>query len=515
MATTATPPPLTEAEVARQLPTIDPRHSTAAYNAGLAALDYGLEDLGIPLMEAAIRHNPNDHRLHQVAGLLYRQIDAREKAIPAFTQAARLAPRDARIAHSLARAHLEAGLPCFELFKAALRLAPQDEEVMLGLIAAVMQDEGPAAAIDLAEAVVAKHPGWLPGQETLLQLRWQNGMRDEFTLRMEQALLQQPRNLGLWRALIVALMHADRFEDGLDAARRGRAAAGDDALFDANEAACLAELGSPGADALFERLAPLNDVTVHVRHVRHLLRSGRAGQAAALALEHVAGPAAHMFWPYLATAWRITADPRWEWLEGDPRFVGVYDLADRLPDLAALAERLRGLHRWSNQPLEQSVRGGTQTDGMLFTRIEPEIKALRAVVSEVVAEHVAQLPPRDPTHPLLAARRDARVRFSGSWSVRLTGGGHHANHMHPMGWFSSALYVVLPPPESRGAEPAGWLTLGEPQAQLGLAVEPFRFVEPKPGRLVLFPSTMWHGTRPFDAGERLTVAFDVATPPPG
>jgi hypothetical protein len=35
-------------------------------------------------------------------------------------------------------------------------------------------------------------------------------------------------------------------------------------------------------------------------------------------------------------------------------------------------------------------------------------------------------------------------------------------------------------------------------------------VEPKPGRLVLFPSYMWHATRPFRAGERITVAFDIA-----
>jgi hypothetical protein len=56
------------------------------------------------------------------------------------------------------------------------------------------------------------------------------------------------------------------------------------------------------------------------------------------------------------------------------------------------------------------------------------------------------------------------------------------------------------------------LTLGEPQAELELDLEPHRLVEPQPGRLVLFPSTMWHGTRPFEAGERLTVAFDVAPP---
>jgi hypothetical protein len=111
----------------------------------------------------------------------------------------------------------------------------------------------------------------------------------------------------------------------------------------------------------------------------------------------------------------------------------------------------------------------------------------------------------------LAFRRDF-VRFSGSWSVRLLSGGRHVSHVHPQGWFSSALYVALPPLEDRGPEPAGWLTLGEPSNDLELDLPPFRLIEPKPGRLALFPSTMWHGTKPFAEGERLTVAFDVATP---
>jgi Putative 2OG-Fe(II) oxygenase len=35
-------------------------------------------------------------------------------------------------------------------------------------------------------------------------------------------------------------------------------------------------------------------------------------------------------------------------------------------------------------------------------------------------------------------------------------------------------------------------------------------VQPAPGRLVLFPSYMWHGTIPFhDAQPRTTIAFDV------
>ncbi len=57
----------------------------------------------------------------------------------------------------------------------------------------------------------------------------------------------------------------------------------------------------------------------------------------------------------------------------------------------------------------------------------------------------------------------------------------------------------------------GWLSLGECR-ELVPDLSPVRLIEPRPGRLVLFPSTIWHGTRPFPSGERLTVAFDIALP---
>ena len=42
------------------------------------------------------------------------------------------------------------------------------------------------------------------------------------------------------------------------------------------------------------------------------------------------------------------------------------------------------------------------------------------------------------------------------------------------------------------------------------ALGPDYFVEPEAGQLVLFPSWMWHGTRPFrSTGSRLTIAFDL------
>ena len=307
------------------------------------------------------------------------------------------------------------------------------------------------------------------------------------------------------------MLQGSRYTEALAVIARARAALGPSATLDAFETVCMAEQGeTERADALFAALGPIEHVTMTARYLRHLLRSGRPEQASAFADQWQGRDPDNLLVPYQSAAWRLTGDARWQWLEGDPRFVGVYDLADRLPSLTVLAETLRRLHLSRHHPLEQSLRGGTQTDGALFSRIEPEIRALRQVIVEVVEAHVAQLPPARPGHPLLLSRRGP-IAFAGSWSVRLTGAGFHVNHVHPAGWLSSAFYVALPDAAMGGPDQAGWLSIGE-ATELGLDLPPIRLVEPKPGRLVLFPSTIWHGTRPFSEGERLTVAFDVARP---
>ena len=491
-----------------------PNDADAAADAGLMARRCGIEEEVLPLVCAAADANPNHARLWQVLGLMGRAVDDPQISTKALGRAAQLAPGDPLIAHGHARAELEAGRDAVALFDKALRLAPQDESILLGRAAAqVAEGRWDDAKSELA-ARLRDNPSWLPGHATLARLRWMTGQRDTFTSSMEEALARVPGDRALWRELIVTLMYADRYDDALDAIGRGRAAVGNDVMFDVNEASCWAEKGEvEKADRLFAAIGRLeNDSSAGVRHVRHLLRSGRIEEAARLAETWIGHPEALYFWPYLAAAWRLLGDERWAWLEGDSRLVGIYDLSGAIPSLDALAERLRSLHFAVGQPLEQSVRGGTQTDGNLFSRADPEIRTLRQAVVDAVRTHVDQLPPPDARHPQLSVSRSAPIRFSGSWSVRLNSGGCHANHIHPAGWFSSALYVALPAPEQRGPEPAGWLTLGEPQAELHLPLEPFRKVEPRPGRLVLFPSTMWHGTCPFDEGERLTVAFDVALP---
>lgn len=489
----------------------NPSDPDAVFRAVILANRVGLDTAALPLARAGAEANPADPRMWQVLGLVQRRLDDLAEAVPALARAAALAPDDALIAHSLARANLEAGLPAVELFERAHRLAPNDSMVLLGRAAAYFADGRLDDAIDGLEAQLRLYPAWIEGHATAARLRWVRGEREDFAVSLEEALKAAPAAVPLWRELADTYMPAALYERVHETVVRARAAAGENPVFDALEAVATAEQGRiEEADLKFACLGGIEHITMAARYIRHLLRAGRPAEASAFADEWAGRDPGHLLVPYQSAAWRLTGDPRWQWLEGDERLVGIYDLGDRLPSLEALAERLRGLHLSLHQPLEQSLRGGTQTDGPLFSRIEPEIRALRAAIVAAVEGHVAQLPPPAAGHPTLIGTR-APIRFAGSWSVRLRDAGFHVNHVHPAGWISSAFYVALPEGAMGGEDHAGWLSLGE-ASELGLDLPPIRLIEPKPGRLVLFPSSMWHGTRPFAAGERLTVAFDVARP---
>lgn len=477
-----------------------------------AALSAGEEDVAIPIVQVAAERFKAPRLWHWLA-LLQRSLDEHVDALASLEQATRLAPGGPKIAHARAQTAMEAGLPSVALFERALELAPQDGSIVAGLAAARnAEGEGERAAAELA-AILEQAPLWTYGHEQLAQLVATLGRSDRATDSLEQALSRHPESQLLWQTLLGVQLRRGAYETLLPTIERARAAGVDSPEFAIYEAVHAAEFDrSTFPPALFEG-APRHAVA-HIGNwrIRHLLRVGEQERLLAeIDAELVRQPSVEI-WSYAATAWRIACDPRSEWLEGDPRLVSITDLNSGLPPLGELAATLRVLHGAKGEYLDQSVRGGTQTDGPLFCRIDPLIRKVRSVVVEAVTAHVRQLPPLDSRHPMLGQRRDRRVRFSGSWSVRLRSGGRHSNHVHPQGWISSALYIGLPDRAHGEPSNAGWLTLGEPDEKLNLAVAARREIEPVPGRLVLFPSWMWHGTRAFREGERLTIAFDVRVP---
>ena len=203
-----------------------------------------------------------------------------------------------------------------------------------------------------------------------------------------------------------------------------------------------------------------------------------------------------------ATAWRLMGDPRYGELYDYGRLVREWTI-DTPPGwasldayLADLAQSLGVLHRLRGHPIGQSLRGGIQTTQNLDRLDDPVIKAFFKAIDGPIRRHIAAI----------GAAGD--YRFHGVWSVRLRPNGYHANHLHPMGWISSACYVALPKAVARGHE--AWIAFGEPGVPTSPRLPAQHFVKPEPGKLVLFPSYMWHGTAPFSGDEpRLAIAFDL------
>lgn len=216
---------------------------------------------------------------------------------------------------------------------------------------------------------------------------------------------------------------------------------------------------------------------------------------------------------WAATAARAVRDPLHEHLFDYDAFVGVYELdappgwETRQAFLSDLATSLGALHPYRQPPTNQSLRLGSQTQHTLTGSDDPALKAFFQALDKPLREHMAKLGTGADPH---RRRNTGRYRLRGAWSVLLKPGGFHADHFHPEGWISSAFYVETP--EAALARPGreGWLRFGQPPFPTVPPMKAERHIRPAPGRLVLFPSYMWHGTVPFTTNEtRMTLAFDA------
>lgn len=371
-----------------------------------------------------------------------------------------------------------------------------------------------------ARALTEAAPDYVPGHVLLAHTLWEYGGGENDPLApFARAVAAQPEHAALRAAFVNMLLEAKRPEEAIEHLLRIRAER-DSAAHVAAHAAALEMMGDlSAASEVFEKSLPRVGTPqgMGVAYAQHLIRTGHADKAARYALmDAERDPEDQQAWSTLSVAWRLTDDAREHWLCDYENFVLAGEIeppagySDLPAFIAALTETLTALHTAQHEPVNQSLRGGTQTSGGLFGRRDAVIEAARDALRACVRRLIATLH-ADANHPFLS-RNTGDIRFTGSWSVRLKSAGKHVNHFHPKGWLSSAFYVSLPPSVASddNAHP-GWIQFGQPPEDLGVTLAPRRFVRPAVGKLVLFPSYMWHGTVPFhDATPRMTMAFDAA-----
>jgi tetratricopeptide (TPR) repeat protein len=461
-------------------------NAAARVRIGAILMQQGNAESALAEIDAALAADPNSFDAYYYRGLTLAQLERFEDAVSALRQAAALRPASIEALHALANNLKASGQndDAFDVYWRMIDLAPLDAATHNNLNQHAWTT-GRRDVFLTSFAIVRDRLGDDPGLMVAeAQLRAQRGDNESAEPLLRKALAAMPGRAdanALLGRLLAQRQHFDESFLRFEQAVRGDPAVG----VYRNEFGYALLQGKEPRQALLQFEAA---------------RQVNASDQLALA--------------GLCLAYRALGDSRYADLVDIERFVRVYPLvvpagfADMRAFNAAVAEELVKLHTTTAEPLDQTLRGGTQTAGLLFFRRSKAIEQVRDQIASAVNDYVSAMAAH-ADHPLLS-RREAEWSFTHSWSCKLRSSGFHTNHVHPMGWISSAYYVSLPEALEDRTRRQGWLKFGESHLGLGGDDRPEHFVKPEVGHLVLFPSYFWHGTVPFESSaDRLTIAFDV------
>lgn len=386
------------------------------------------------------------------------------------------------------------------LLQAAAARSPDDSRSRSGL-AQLLCDEGRAAeALALIERRVADAPDDDYARLDLGALLARHGRFDDAAAafaRIERGDLRQPallgrgtalRRLGRWAAALPLLSEALELDPDSQAAARGVGACllrvGDGEALEALAVAAIARFGAPSW-ALAQLCAALA-LQERADELRALLDYDRLVAVVDLPPPP---PFVSVAAFNMALAAELTVEAPFQWIGAEDRRDTVVRSAQqaRSPALAPLL-----------------AREGEDTSAL--ARLTAAFKH--------EADRYRRQSRAGPGHPHHLARPDA-VTLDVQAHV-LRDEGRIAPHVHPQAWINAVYYAQVPEALGQSPSSAGRLCFGAPDhddARLARCW-PGRRIEPRPGRLVIFPSFCSHYVTPTRCAEpRLTVTFEVEAAP--
>jgi Flp pilus assembly protein TadD len=432
----------------------------------------------------AVGTDPNYAIAHHNLGSLFVAMERAEEALAAFERARSLGAQGFELMSNMGRAlsQLYRMEEAEQAFAEAVAMNPRNVDAQLNLARLRFMRTDPLFSRDIARAA-ARFPDDAPLQLLLGNVLWRAGDQQGAERHYRNLLARRGPDPEIRAALALVLHESGRLKE---------------AEVEAVEAA----IAKPHEPAIVDTL-------VYV-----LLAQARPEEALSfIQIQRSRAPNDQRWIAHEATAARLLDRPLYRELFDYSRMVRTYDLEtppgwSSMEELnAALLRAFNTRHAFVTHPLDQSLRNGSQTARDLTTDPDPAIRAALQAFAGPIEDYRRSIG-TELGHPLTSRNRGP-TRFSGAWSVQLRREGFHVNHVHPQGWISSAYYVSVPEEVHDVNTMSGWIKFGEPRYPVpGAHAE--TFIKPRPGRLVLFPSYMWHGTNPIHGAEtRTTIAFDA------
>ena len=180
--------------------------------------------------------------------------------------------------------------------------------------------------------------------------------------------------------------------------------------------------------------------------------------------------------------------------EGNIKFMKeFYDFILKLPKI------------W--EPKFKTTVNGSQTDNNLFFihQDNNEIKTFMNFITRAIDEYKQYY---KNTEDLYIKEFPDQYALTG-WAVNLKTSGYQKSHNHSNSWLSGVFYLKVPSKLSKNDGNIKFSKHGYnfPKSN---EVSSSKIIEVNEGKLVMFPSSLYHETIPFESNEdRISIAFDV------
>jgi uncharacterized protein (TIGR02466 family) len=491
-------------------------------NLGEAYRAFGRNQSAIEAFEHALELEPDDARVHNNLGIALQDQQRFDEAISAYRRAMVLAPGDVEVLLNLGSLQREFSRfdDSIDTYRQVIRLAPQlaAGHASLGIVLYESGDD--LGAIASLEKAVQLDPLYLEAHENLKKVRWFRGEHDRVDSSFEQACVQMPGSATAFCHLGAALLLSREYPGAEKALLR--AVELDPSRGDAFDALgqVYRNLGrlepAIAAHQTATSRAPANALFREEFGITLLAARDFERAARELRTGHELHPRRSTMLGYLTVALNELGDPSVDELVDYEKYVRAASI--QIPDgfdsveafNAALHEELKQQHSNPHHPMDQTMRGGTQTRNNLFQAPTGLVSVLKKQIQTVIDKYIDELEP-NPRHPFLRFINRDYV-FTGVWSTIIKERGYDGSHMHNEGWMSGTYYVKVPDfDDAQVKHQDGCIQFGEPN-------EPYasernktrRVIPPKVGVVVLFPSYYWHGVRSFDRnGVRHSVSYDL------
>lgn len=157
-------------------------------------------------------------------------------------------------------------------------------------------------------------------------------------------------------------------------------------------------------------------------------------------------------------------------------------------------------------PAGKTTINGLQTLPIVFEQNKKIVKDLRNIIEKSIKDYQKYF---EGSNDYFVSRWPSESSLKG-WIVYLRSQGLQTSHNHLSGWMSGVLYLNIPKMKDSGNEGAIKFNLHGYEYPKNKNNIPEKIIMPVTGSIVLFPSSLYHSTIPFNSNEnRISLAFDL------